>query len=87
MKERYFVDQRGGCIAVRDRELTDPEYNGLHHDTEGVVKFWEGKRIEKTCPCCGHTNFSHWEVLATDIVKACALCKELNETNPDSNQT
>lgn len=40
--ERFFVDQRCGCIAVRDRLLTDPEYQGLHHDTMGVVWFEMG---------------------------------------------
>lgn len=42
MSERYFVDKRVGCVAVRDRELTDPEYQGLHHDTPGVLAFYMG---------------------------------------------
>jgi len=40
--ERFFVDERTGCIAVRDRSNTRPEYQGLHSDTKGVVKYWSG---------------------------------------------
>lgn len=51
---RYFVDERGGCVAVRDRTRTDPDYPGLHHDTEGVVLYRHGKVVEQSCPTCGH---------------------------------
>ena len=40
--ERYFVDKRVGCVAVRDRELTNPDYPGLHADTPGVIAFYMG---------------------------------------------
>jgi len=39
---RYFIDERVGCIAIRNRELTDPEYQGLHQDTKGVVWYRHG---------------------------------------------
>jgi len=53
--ERFFVDERTGCMAVRDSINTDPEYQGLHSYTEGVVKYWSGV-YEKAIPCssCGH---------------------------------
>lgn len=41
---RFFVDSRVGCIAVRDRDKTDPEYQGLHHNTEGVVWYEHGEQ-------------------------------------------
>lgn len=43
-ERRYFVDKRVGCIAVRDRLQTDPDYPGLHSDTRGVVRYWPGQR-------------------------------------------
>ncbi len=39
VEPRYFVDERAGCIAIRDHWNTDPGYQGLHPDTEGVVVF------------------------------------------------
>lgn len=42
---RYFVDERSGCIAIRDRWNTNPEYQGLHSDTEGVMVFRTGARV------------------------------------------
>lgn len=45
---RYFIDERSGCIAVRDRTLTLPteQCPGLHDYTPGVVWYrhgnWEG---------------------------------------------
>ena len=39
---RYFIDERVGCIAIRDRELTNPEYRGLHRNTKGVVWYRHG---------------------------------------------
>ena len=77
--ERFFVDERGGCIAARDRELTDPEYPGLHPDTDGVVEFWGGKQITKKCPTCGHVSFSHWEIADEDRKAAHELCEKLNK--------
>jgi len=40
--DRFFIDDRVGCIAVRDRQRTDPEYPGLHWDTDGVVWYQHG---------------------------------------------
>ena len=44
---RYFVDERSGCVAVRDKKYTDPEYRGLHDDTRGVVKYWQGEPYQE----------------------------------------
>lgn len=78
MSERYFVDERGGCVAVRDKTLTDPDYQGLHPDTEGVVQYWGGTRVESACPTCGYTRSFGWEVSPADVQAAHKLCDELN---------
>ena len=77
--KRYFVDARGGIIAVRDREKTDPEYQGLWPDTPGVVKHWHGVQRDGTpCPTCGHTSTGHWSVPQETKDEAAALCERLN---------
>ena len=75
---RYYIDERSGCIAVCARERTDPDYNGLHADTEGVVQYWDGRRTEKKCSECGHVQFSGWEVSEDDRLAAAELCARLN---------
>ena len=79
--DRYFVDERNGCIAVRDREQTDPDYPGLHPDTRGVVRYWIGSRIAETCPTCGQRRPAGWEIADSDRQAAVALCAELNQAN------
>lgn len=63
---RYFVDDRCGCVAVRDRLNTDPEYQGLHSDTPGVVKFWMKKFREeaRVCHHCGHVTTAKFDTFA-----------------------
>ena len=78
---RYFVDERAGCIAVRDREQTDPEYPGLHPDTTGVVRYWHGTPQNDTCPTCGQRRPAGWEIADADRQSAVALCAELNQAN------
>ena len=74
----YFVDERSGCVAVRDRTKTDPDYSGLHEDTDGVVKFWGGYSVTKKCPTCGHERSDGWEMKQEDIDEAEAYCDKLN---------
>lgn len=38
-KPRFFVDERNGCVAIRDRNLYDPNDNGCDADKIDVVKF------------------------------------------------
>jgi len=79
MENRYYVDERVGCTAVRDRTLTDPAYPGLHVDTKGVVRFWQGV-FDKGAPCeaCGHQGTGHWVVPEGMRVEAQELCDSLN---------
>lgn len=77
--ERYFVDERSGCIAVRDRENTDPDYPGLHSDTTGVVAYWHGRVVEgERCETCGHVSPGGLRVSVHDKAQAILLCGELN---------
>jgi len=77
-KARYFVDRRGGCIAVRDRNNTDPDYFGLHQDTRGVIRFWCGTQRKEKCPTCGHLSLDGWQLASDDADAAYRLCTELN---------
>lgn len=79
--DRYFVDERGGCIAVRDREKTDQEYSGLHPDTPGVIQYWSGIPFADTCPTCGQRRNAGWEISDADRQSAVALCAELNKAH------
>ena len=81
--DRYFTDERVGCIAVRDREATDPEYNRLHSDTAGVVRYWGGEPRKDLCPTCGHVRGLAYVVLDKARAEAYALCEELNTPNAE----
>lgn len=78
---RFYIDRRGGCIAVLDRTLADPEhYPGLHEDTPGVVWFRLGILVPNPpCPTCGHSVGTHWEVLQQDVEYAEIVCQKRNQ--------
>lgn len=80
-QERFFVDERSGCIAVRDREQTDPEYQGLHSDTEGVVWFSMFPMVEVKCECCGHVR-QEWNAPQSLLDDAAQRCREFNNSVP-----
>ncbi len=66
--KRYFVDERGGIIAVRNRDQTDPEYKGLHGDTPGVIWYEMGWSDEK----------NNWNLLSGARTRAEIVCDTLN---------
>jgi hypothetical protein len=67
--ERYRVDQRVGCIAIRDCNNTNPDDQGLHPDTQGVVWFRSGTK----------SGSMVWEI-SSDTVRLAELeCEKLNE--------
>lgn len=73
-KERYFVDLRSGCGAIRDRfhPNYDPEYPGLHQDTIDVIEYIHGLQGDGT-----------WNMKQDDIDFLNKRCNELNSTiNP-----
>lgn len=74
---RYFVDDRTGCIAVRDRRWTDPEYQGLHRDTVGVVRFWMKHQREVRCEACNQRIRFEF-VDGEEVAEANALAERLN---------
>lgn len=77
---QYFVDERGGCIAVRDRWQTDPDYQGLHSDTTGVVRYWHGIMVKgDVCDCCKQVKPGTWQVKPEDREEAERLCRNLNQ--------
>ena len=75
---RFFTDERTGCIAVRDRTMTDPDYQGLHPDTDGIVQYWAGRPLAEICPTCGHRAHGGWTVEDKDRDAAVKLCEKLN---------
>ena len=76
--DRYFIDERGGCIAVRDREDTNPDDHGLHPETQGVVKYWHGEPTTQKGRACRHGSLGGWVVLEYDKAEAERICDSLN---------
>lgn len=69
--DRYFLDIRSGCAAVRDR--LHPEYSesypGLHSDTPDVVFYKHGLR---------NNDSGGWDMREEDIQELQDLCDKLN---------
>ena len=74
---RFFIDERGGCAAVRDRTKTNPDDQGLHPETAGVVKYWSGTRKRESCPTCGQSRHAGWDLPEGWRAEAEELCKRL----------
>lgn len=82
--ERFFVDKRVGCLAVRDRTQTNPDDQGLNSDTDGVIQYWPGIKIEPgNCPHCNQRLPSEHAVRPEDVEAAERLCRNLNRTMPN----
>ena len=85
MGDRYYLDRRVGCVAVRDSRVMVEE-NGLHSDSEGVVKFWMGEvkvPDKHHCPLCGTYHEiaafgMNWTVSEEIIKEATKFCEDLN---------
>lgn len=76
---RYFVDERVGCVAVRDRRFMAASGEpGLHPVSSGVVQYWHGVAVSSKCPTCGQHIGSVWTVNDDDRKAAHVLCDELN---------
>lgn len=71
-EERYFLDLRSGCAAVRDRQHKryDPDYEGLHQETVDVVEFRMGFI---------NNEKRSWDMKAEDVEYLTNLCNELNQ--------
>lgn len=66
---RYFLDERAGCAAVRDRQHPsyNPTYQGLHFDTPDVVAYRHGQQ-----------NLDGWQMFRKDILELRNICEKLN---------
>lgn len=70
-KERYYLDERVGCMAIRDRTKDDPNESGLHSDTEGVITFYEGTLVDNgNCPTCQQRRPTVWNMPELDKIEA-----------------
>lgn len=69
--ERYFLDVRVGCAAVRDswHESYNDTYPGLHSYMEDVVSYKHGKQ---------NSDKNSWEMNSEDIEYLQELCKKMN---------
>ena len=68
---RFYIDERVGCIAVREHvDNNEPESQGLHEDYPDVMAYWMGEKEE---------GASRWRILDWQIEKATRLCDELNK--------
>jgi hypothetical protein len=73
-QQRYFIDLRPGCVAVRDRtsmKRTDA-LPGLNDESPGVVRFWQGNIIA-----------GRWNVPDAHLQAARKLCQQLNAADND----
>ena len=71
---RYYVDCRGGCVAVRDELKVNEDEQGLHEDMQCVVAYWMGFRGED------NNGMVCWNVHGWQLKKANDLAELLNKT-------
>ena len=78
-KEQYFIDERSGCMAVRDRTLIGNDRPaGLQRNFPSVVKWWDGVILEKTCPTCSHKSSGGWSITGQSRAEAQEVCRKVN---------
>lgn len=69
---QFYIDERGGCIAVREKIDQDIS-NGCHADLPDVVAFWQGTNS------FDENGMVKWSVADWQREKAASLCAKLNE--------
>jgi hypothetical protein len=70
---RFYIDDRVGCIAVRDRTKDDEWAPGLHSEMDGVMAYWHRRKGPD----------GSWGVQDWQIEKANTLCDNLNAQQTD----
>lgn len=85
MGERYYVDERVGCMAVRDRTKKS-DRPCLDNETAGVVKFWRALRVVDDCPTCGH-RLRRWKMSHEFRTEANLLCAKMNDAREANDET
>ena len=73
-KSRFYIDERGGCIAVCDSTLDEFKGNGLSALDTHVVAFWSGESYKD------ENGYSAWMVPEWAKDKAKALLQQLEES-------
>ena len=84
---RYFVDERGGCAAIRDSRKTEKEGNGLHSDMDSVVAYMSGIRLSTKCPHCHHESFDSWTLDPVILAGMYEDCEKLNQEDAAKSRT
>lgn len=71
---RFFVDERCGCVAVRDRlhPSYDKDYKGLSSLMEDVISYFHGVSVADEHGCL------NWEIEPRLIQKCHDICTHLN---------
>ena len=66
VSSRFFIDERVGCIAVRDRKHPEyhPDYPGLHNDTADVIFYAHGSKNDE-----GWFVDERWRRKADEVLK------------------
>ena len=70
---RFYIDERGGCIAVCDSTKDKSKGNGLSTSDDHVVALWMGESYKD------EHGYSAWIVPDWAISKAKALLAQLEE--------
>jgi hypothetical protein len=68
---RFYIDERSGCIAVRERVDYDIS-PGLHQDLPDVLAYWGGESYHDD------EGMIRWRIHDWQREKAEKLCAELN---------
>ena len=79
-EDRYYIDKRDGCIAIRDKQNTNLDDHGLHPETQGVTHYRDGQQKFEDCPTCKHRRMVGWEVAQDVVTEMEELCKKMNRT-------
>lgn len=72
--ERYYIDERVGCIAICDAAIHN-DSNGLNPSKRNVVRYWSG--IDITGRIFG-ARFVTWRVPGYIRKRARRICQEMN---------
>tara|TARA_R110000765_G_scaffold143226_3_gene244772 strand:+ start:331 stop:618 length:288 start_codon:yes stop_codon:yes gene_type:complete len=67
---RFYVDERSGCVAVRERVGYDIS-PGLHQDLPDVMAYWSGEKY------LDDDSMVRWRVADWQLEKANKLCESL----------
>lgn len=77
--KRFFIDERIGCIAVRDSSLMNEDSgNCLERESDGVVWFRMGHHSVRYCEKCHQATGSDWTISDVMRTQAQEECDRLN---------